>query len=87
MSLGIHVSSDVRNYVAHRLSCMSICTLIHYLYPQLVALHDLEDDAALPNELGRISIPSTMRNSYHFMGANGIYLIGTRSLNLIRKSY
>jgi len=72
---GVHVSSDIRNYFAHRLSSMSIRTLIHHLYPQLLALHDLEDDTGLPDELGRISVPSSMRNSHHFMEANGVYLI------------
>ena len=56
---------------------MSIRALIHHLYPQLLALHDLEDETGLPNELGQISAPSSMRNSHHFMEANGIYLIGT----------
>jgi protein transport protein SEC24 len=77
MRLGVHVSADVRNYFAHRLSSMSVRTMIHHLYPQLLALHDLEDGAALPNELGRVSIPSSMRNSHRFMEAHGIYLIGT----------
>jgi protein transport protein SEC24 len=59
---------------------MSIRALIRHLYPQLLALHDLDDEVALPNELGRISMPSCMRNSYHFMEANGIYLIGPTEL-------
>lgn len=62
---------------------MSIRTLIHHLYPQLLALHDLEDNTALPNESGRIHIPSSMRNSYHFMEANGIYLIGVYYITLM----
>lgn len=60
------------------MNSMSIRTLIHYIYPQLMALHDLEDDAALPYGDGftRIRLPSVMRSSYTFMEANGIYLIG-----------
>ncbi|KAG6873179.1 hypothetical protein C0995_001789 [Termitomyces sp. Mi166 len=74
---GLHVSSDVRNYHAHRMNSMPIRSLIHYIYPQLMALHDLEDDAALPYDDGsnRIRIPSVMRSSHTFMEANGIYLI------------
>lgn len=76
---GLHVSSDVRNYHAHRMNSMPIRSLIHYIYPQLMALHDLEDDAALPNDAGsaRIRLPSVMRSSHMFMEADGIYLIGT----------
>lgn len=59
-------------------------TLIHYLYPRLLALHDLDDQIALPrlveNEDGvkveKILMPSCMRDSYYFMEAGGIYLIG-----------
>ncbi|KAF5379180.1 hypothetical protein D9615_005981 [Tricholomella constricta] len=72
---GLMVSSDARNYHAHRINCMTVRGLIHYLYPQLMALHDLEDDAALPDEHGRTKIPTIMRSSHIFMEASGIYLI------------
>jgi len=64
---------------------MSIRNLIHYIYPRLLALHDLEDDTALPNESGRIPLPSGMRNGHYFMEANGIYLIGM-SVSLFNQS-
>jgi len=59
-------------------------TLIHYLYPRLVALHDLDTEIALPQMvetpegtvIERVRMPSNMRNSYHFMEASGVYLIG-----------
>lgn len=63
---------------------MSPRTLMHYLYPRLLALHDLDDTIALPqmvtNEDGttteRILMPSCMRDSYYFMEAHGVYLMG-----------
>lgn len=57
---------------------------MHYLYPRLLALHDLDDRIALPqivtNEDGttieKTLMPFCMRDSYFFMEAGGIYLIG-----------
>ncbi|KAF8905249.1 protein transporter SEC24 [Gymnopilus junonius] len=77
------VSSDVRNYHIHRILSMSPRTLMHYLYPRLLALHDLDDTIALPqlvtNDDGttteKILMPSSMRDSYYFMEAHGVYLI------------
>ena len=50
---------------------------MHYLYPRLLALHDLTDDICLPDPAtGRIQLPSFMRGSYVWMQNNGIYLVG-----------
>ena len=71
------VTADVRNYYAHKIMAMSVRSTMHYLYPKLLALHDLDDEIALPNpHNGDIELPSLMRNSYLFMSGNGIYLIG-----------
>ena len=84
LSSARQVSSDVRNYHIHRVLSMNPRTLIHYLYPRLVALHDLDTEIALPQMVEspegtvveKVRMPSYMRNSYHFMEANGVYLLG-----------
>ncbi|CAA7264273.1 unnamed protein product [Cyclocybe aegerita] len=77
------VSSDVRNYHIHRILSMGARTLMFYLYPRLLALHDLDESIALPQlvenadgvKVERVIAPSCMRDSYFFMQASGVYLI------------
>ncbi|KAK7044831.1 SEC23 SEC24 family protein [Favolaschia claudopus] len=71
-----NVTSDVRNYYAHRLLSMSVRSLVQLLYPPLLALHDLAEDALFPDETtGRLNLPDVMRDSHLYMSANGVYLI------------
>ena len=74
---GRNVTADVRNYYAHKISAMSARSIMHHLYPRLLAVHDLDDKIALPDENGRIDLPSLMRDSHLFMESHGVYLIGT----------
>ncbi|KAJ7880761.1 hypothetical protein B0H14DRAFT_1534150 [Mycena olivaceomarginata] len=55
---------------------MSVRSIMHFLYPPLLALHDLAEDAGLPDPTtGRIVLPDIMHDSHLYMEAHGVYLI------------
>ncbi len=85
MCAGRSVTADVRNYYGHKISAMSARRIMHHLYPRMLALHDLNDEIALPDANGRVDLPSLMRCSHLFMESHGVYLIGTCSLHLCEK--
>nr|GAT59275.1 SEC23 SEC24 family protein [Mycena chlorophos] len=71
-----NVSSDVRNYWAHRMMSMSVRNVMHTLYPPLLALHDLSPEAGFPDPTtNRLVMPETMRDSHTYMEAHGVYLM------------
>ncbi|KAF7316124.1 SEC23 SEC24 family protein [Mycena indigotica] len=73
---GRNVSSDVRNYYAHRVMSMSVRSVMQLLYPPLLAIHDLAQESGMPDETtGRLVLPDTMRDSHMYMEAHGVYLI------------
>lgn len=50
------------------------------LYPRMLAVHDLNDEIALPDANGKLDLPSLMRDSHLFMESHGVYIIGNNGL-------
>ncbi|OCH89213.1 sec24-like protein [Obba rivulosa] len=81
---GRNVIADVRNYSAHKIMSMGVRTTMQHLYPRLLALHDLQDNVALPDPTtGQIEMPSLMRASHLFMEGHGLYLIDNEEQMII----
>ncbi|KAI0935116.1 hypothetical protein AcV7_004011 [Taiwanofungus camphoratus] len=81
---GRNVTSDVRNFHAHKILSMGVRSTMQHLYPRLLALHDLSDDTALPDPgTGQTRLPSLMRDSYLFMESHGMYLIDNEDMMVL----
>ncbi|OSD01370.1 sec24-like protein [Trametes coccinea BRFM310] len=77
---GRNVTADVRNYYAHKIMAMGARNIMYHLYPRMLAVHDLNDVIALPDENGKIDMPSLMRDSHLFMESHGVYIIDNEDL-------
>ncbi|CDO77071.1 hypothetical protein BN946_scf184473.g15 [Trametes cinnabarina] len=80
---GRNVTADVRNYYAHKIMAMSARSIMYHLYPRMLAVHDLNDVIALPDENGKIDMPSLMRDSHLFMESHGVYIIDNEDLMIM----
>ncbi|KAG8921373.1 COPII coat Sec23p-Sfb3p heterodimer component [Tulasnella sp. 417] len=70
------VSSDTRATSRHRILSSGVSSLMLYLYPRTVAVHDLRSSIAFPDpRTGRLSLPAPMPNSYLWMEPDGAYLM------------
>ncbi|KAI0642552.1 sec24-like protein [Trametes meyenii] len=78
-----NVTADVRNFYAHKLMALSARSIMFHLYPRMLAVHDLNDEIALPDPNGKIDLPSLMRDSHMFMESHGVYLIDNEELTVL----
>ncbi|TRM62340.1 hypothetical protein BD626DRAFT_458744 [Schizophyllum amplum] len=84
-------ASDARAYAAHKLLRSSVRGIVRRAYPRVMALHDLDEGAAVPvkengQEAGKttkIIWPSLMRASHLFMEAHGVYLADNEELQVL----
>nr|QIE48582.1 hypothetical protein [Trametes gibbosa] len=80
---GRNVTADVRNFHAHKIMAMSARSIMFHLYPRMLAVHDLNDQIALPDANGKLDLPSLMRDSHLFMESHGVYIIDNEDLTVV----
>ncbi|KAG8926225.1 COPII coat Sec23p-Sfb3p heterodimer component [Tulasnella sp. 418] len=80
---GSPVSSDVRSLDRHRILSMGVASLMTYLYPHVVAIHDLADHVGYPNANGKLALPWYMPASYEWMVADGAYLMDNGAVTIL----
>lgn len=77
LAIGGPVSSDARNISRHHILSMGVASLMTYLYPRFIAVHDLTSDVAFPDSVsGELVLPTPMPASYLWMEPDGAYLAG-----------
>lgn len=70
------IPTDMRSAALCLLSTLPLPLLIQYIYPKMYSLHDMPDDAGLPNEkTGEIVLPPPVNLSSERLVPYGLYLI------------
>ena len=73
---GGNVASDVRTHFMRYIKSLGVGQTVTLLHPRMLSIHDLPEDAGLPDQTGRVRPPPLMRASYQRMVPDGMYLIG-----------
>ncbi|KZZ97042.1 protein transport protein Sec24 [Ascosphaera apis ARSEF 7405] len=70
------IPSDMRSAALCLLSTLPLPLLMQYIYPRLYSLHDMPDDAGVPDaETGEINLPPVCNLSSERLVPYGLYLI------------
>lgn len=69
------ILSDIRMHSLDLLITLPVPNLMKYLYPDFYALHELPDEAGLPDENGNIVLPARLNLSGQSMRSHGLYLL------------
>ncbi|KAA8629223.1 hypothetical protein SMACR_03493 [Sordaria macrospora] len=70
------IPSDIRSAALDQLSTLPLPLLMQYIYPRLYSLHDMPDNAGIPDpETSQIVLPPPMNLSSERFAPFGLYLI------------
>ncbi|KOS18142.1 Protein transport protein SEC24 [Escovopsis weberi] len=70
------IPTDIRSAALCLLSTMPVPLLMRYIYPRLYSLHDMPDNAGMPNEAtGQTTLPPAHNLSSERLVSYGLYLI------------
>ncbi|GMM52558.1 COPII subunit [Starmerella bacillaris] len=69
------ILSDIRANALDLLQTLPMPNLIKLLYPEFYALHELPDEAGLPDENGNIVLPQRLNLTGEVLQSHGLYLL------------
>ncbi|KAJ6020683.1 hypothetical protein N7540_006187 [Penicillium herquei] len=72
---GGNESSDRRAHDQRLLHSFGCTELSLYLYPRILAIHNMQPEDGFPNEHGQLQVPPTLRASYSKIEEGGVYLV------------
>lgn len=66
---------DMRTYIWMRLETLNVSQLSAYYYPRMMALHNMPNSVALPDENGQCTLPDLLNLTSESMSQDGAYVI------------
>lgn len=68
-------ATDRRVHEMRMIRSMGALELSLYLYPRMIAIHNLQPDEGFPDDSGHLKLPPTMRTSFSRVEPGGVYLM------------
>ncbi|KAI9894129.1 MAG: COPII coat Sec23p-Sfb3p heterodimer component [Vezdaea aestivalis] len=80
---GGHEPTDRRTHDMRMLKSMGAIEMSLYLYPRIIAIHNLEEEHCFPNENGYLVMPPSLRASFSRIENGGAYIIDNGQILLL----
>ncbi|KAI9723739.1 MAG: hypothetical protein M1812_001039 [Candelaria pacifica] len=75
--------TDRRAHEMRMIKSMGALELSLYLYPRIIAIHNLNEQDGFPNESGHLQLPPTLRASFARVEEGGAYLVDNGQMCLL----
>ncbi|KAF2742701.1 Sec23/Sec24 family protein [Sporormia fimetaria CBS 119925] len=75
--------TDRRVHDMRMIKSMGPLELSLYLYPRIIAIHNLDEKDGFPNEKGHLKMPSTIRATFGKMEEGGAYIVDNGQICLL----
>ncbi|KAI9811783.1 MAG: COPII coat Sec23p-Sfb3p heterodimer component [Phylliscum demangeonii] len=82
-NLGGHEPTDRRNHELRMIKTMGGMELSLYLYPRIIAIHNLAEQDGFPDAHGHLQMPSSVRASFSRIEDGGAYVVDNGQVCLI----
>lgn len=77
------MASDMRVHAMRLLKSMGPAELSLFLYPRIIALHNMQDTDCFADDSGHLQIPNSLRASFSRTEEGGVYLVDNGQICLL----